>query len=302
MLFDEMFNTTTEIIEINKASCTYDYFYKYWRNNLFERIMRLFVWEGTGEVPQKEIEFRLLTTGHCGISKLPNDKVLTAFFGSFYGVGKYLDEKPMYTIRCPIYSGKRTIGKDVAVIDNNSCRNRAYDMVHHYAVLLAHTEVSYINVLINMRDGNGIPIVQTEKQKNSVQAYINSRFNGKNGIITDVGMLGIEYAATGAASSIASTIIDLQTTRDRLLKNFYSDIGVKSAFEKTSNSIKEEVEADTSLLLLNIKDMISSRQLGCEKVNELYGTNWSVKVAEEIVYNDEKEEEENENDKRINEK
>ena len=50
-----------------------------------------------------------------------------------------------------------------------------------------------------------------------------------------------------------------------------------------------EVEADTSLLLLNLSDMISKREEGCKLVNKMFGTNWSVHIAEEIDYSTENE-------------
>ena len=78
-------------------------------------------------------------------------------------------------------------------------------------------------------------------------------------------------------------------TREKILKSFYSDIGVRSAFEKRSNSVEAEVEADTSLLLLNLSDMIACREKGAEEVNKMFGTNWSVHVAKEIDYGAENE-------------
>ena len=77
--------------------------------------------------------------------------------------------------------------------------------------------------------------------------------------------------------------------REKILKSFYSDIGVRSAFEKRSNSVEAEVEADTSLLLLNLADMIDSRERGAEAVNDMFGTNWKVHIAEEINYGTENE-------------
>ena len=64
---------------------------------------------------------------------------------------------------------------------------------------------------------------------------------------------------------------------------------MRSAFEKRSNSVEAEVEADTSLLLLNLADMIDSREKGAEAVNDMFGTNWSVHIAEEIDYGTENE-------------
>ena len=284
-----------EISRLARESCTFNAFYEYWRDELFERIMRLFVWENTYSlennkvvgIKPKEIEQRLLLQGHCGISVLDGEKELTAFFGNFFGVGKYLDEKPNYMVRCPIYAGERTIGKDIVVIDNNSIRNPAYDLVHHYAILLAHAEVTLVDVTVNARDAGGIPIASTEKQKQSIKQYQAKVFNGQYGVVTDAGNLGLQYAGSDRRTN--QNVLDILQERDKLLKAFYSDIGVRAAFEKRSNSVEAEVEADTSLLLLNLSDMISCRQKGAEAVNDMYGTNWSVHIAEEIDYGTENE-------------
>lgn len=284
-----------KISKLARESCTFNAFYEYWRDELFERIMRLFVWENTYElknnkvigIKPKEIEQRLLLQGHCGISVLSGETELTAFFGNYYGVGKYLDEKPNYMIRCPIYSGSRTIGDDIVVIDNNSLRNPAYDLVHHYAIMLAHAEVTLIDALVNVRDAGGVPIASTEKQKQSIAQYQGKIFNGQYGVVTDAGNIGLQYA--GSDRKTAQNIVDIQMIREKILKSFYSDIGVRSAFEKRSNSVQAEVEADTSLLLLNLADMIDSREKGAEAVNDMYGTNWTVHIAEEIDYGSENE-------------
>lgn len=284
------------ISKLARESCTFNAFYEYWRDELFERIMRLFVWEGTYElednqvrgIKPKEIEQRLLLQGHCGITKLKGEEELTAFFGNYYGVGKYLDEKPYYMVRCPIYAGSREIGKDIVVIDNNAIRNPAYDLVHHYAILLSHIEVTLVDVMVNARDAGGIPVASTEKQKQSIQQYQGKIFNGQYGVVTDAGNLGLQFV--GSDRKTTQTVIDIYATRDKILKSFYSDIGVRAAFEKRSNSVEAEVEADTSLLLLNLSDMIESRKRGAEAVNAMYGTNWSVRIAEEIDYGTENEE------------
>ena len=276
---------SNEIFTYAKQSCTYKAYYEYWIEQLFERIMRLFVWENTDDVEPKEIEERLLLQGHCGITKILGEKELTAMFGNFYGVSKYVDDRPYYMVRCPLYSGSRTIGKDIVVIRNNSLKNSTYSLVHHYATLLAHNEVTLVDTLINVRDGGGIPIATTEKQKQSIIAYQSKVFNGQYGVVTDIGNLGLQYI--GSDRKTHQNIMDIVTTREKILKSFYSDIGVRSAFEKRSNSVEAEVEADTSLLLLNLSDMLDSRKKGAEEVNKLFGTNWNVHIAKEIDYSTE---------------
>lgn len=295
MYLKDIYNEDDKLTKLIQANSTFNAFYDYWRDNLFERIMRLFIWENTytmekGKVigiKPKEIESRLALQGHVGITKIKNEKELTAMFGNFYGISKYIDEKPFYMVRCPIYSGKRTIGKDIVVIDNNSLRNPTYELVHHYAILLAHNEVTIATTFINARDSGGIPVAQTEKQRISINQYHKKVFNGQYSSVSDPAMLGVQWAGTDRHTS--QSLLDLYTTREKLIKSFYSDIGVRSAFEKRSNSVEAEVEADTSLLLLNLSDMIKTREDGAKAVNEMFGTNWKVRIAEEIDYGTENE-------------
>ena len=98
-------------------------------------------------------------------------------------------------------------------------------------------------------------------------------------------MLGINYA--GADRHTAQSIVDIYQTRDRILKSFYNDIGVRTAVEKRTNMITPEITANDGLLQLNISDMLNERKLGCDRVNAMYGTNWSVRLADELQYNDE---------------
>ena len=261
-------------------------FNAYWRENLFERIMRLFVWENTDPIPAKEIEQRLLIQGHCGIFNFKDPKTgiteLTAMFGNFNGVAKYMDELPHYMMRCPVWSGNTDVGVNSIVISNNSLRNPALELVNHYAYLLAHTDVTLSRLMISARDAGGVPVATSQKQKDDIEAYQRKLYNGEDGVVIDFGALGVEYA--GSDKHTNQNIVDIMDVRQRILKNFYADIGVRASFEKRSNATVNEVEADTSMLLLNITDMIDSRKKGADAVNKMFNTNWTVKIADEINY------------------
>lgn len=282
MFLNDLFQTEygQKLNKFARENSTFNACYLYWRDQLFERVMRMFVWENTGVIKPKEIEQRLLINGHCGIAEYKGE--LTAFFGSFYGVTKYMDEWTNYNVRCPIYSGSKVIGKDVIVIDNNSIRNPLMPLIHHYAILLGHTEVTLVNMLVNARDAGGVPIASTEKQKNSIMSYLGKLFNGEYSVVTDIGSLGIEYAGTDRNTK--QDLISLVDTREKIIKNFYTDLGIRSSFEKRNNTVVAEVQSDSSLLRLNISDMLRCREIGAGLVNERFGTNWSVHIADEINY------------------
>ena len=279
------------LIEFHLDACTYPAYYKYWTNELFERLMRLFVWENTYElvdgkivgVDPKEIESRLILRGFTVISKLrPSDKELTSFFGSMFGPTKYFDEWKQVNVHCPIYAGTRTIDEDAIIVNNTAIRNPTYMYVHHYATLLAHAEVTLVDMMVDARDNGGVPVARTQKQFESIRAYQNKRFNGKYGVVTDMGGLGVDYA--GSDRKTSQSVLEVLEARNKLIRSFYSDIGIRAAFEKKSNVNSLEIDGNDSLLKFNISDMLDQRELACKKINELFDVNWSVRLPEEIDY------------------
>lgn len=280
-------NTYLDLSGINitpwaRENTTYSAFYFFWRDELFSRCMKLFD-DITDPVPPHEVEIRLFLQGHCGIAKCPNDNELTAFFGLPSGVSKYYDRKPDYCVRSPIYSKTLSVDKgEVVVIYNDTLMNPLYDLVHHYACLLAHTEVTYIHTAVNARVPNGVPIATNELQKNGFRDFFSKLFNGKFGFVTDPGQMGIEYA--GAHTNITQDVEELWSARQRILADFLADIGIKTGLDKRSNSVADEVNADTPAMLVNIKDMFKARQEGFERVNKRFGTNWSTKINEDLNY------------------
>ena len=134
-----------KITKLAKDSCTYNVKYAYWRDSLFERVMKLFVWENTGNLKPKEIEQRLILNGHCGIANYQGE--LTAFYGSFYGVTKYMDEWTNYIVRCPIYTAEKKIGTEEAG------RKVRYDF---FEEVLQKTRATVKNFegLFEIREGN----------------------------------------------------------------------------------------------------------------------------------------------------
>ena len=291
------------VSEMAADSSTFPIQYEFWKEHLFERMMRLFVWEST-PIDQKEIEQRLLLQGYCGILPYPKDQdpgsiifnqgELTAFFGALSGVTKYIDEKTNFIAHSPKWTGTYEIGKECALINNTAIRNPAMHLIHHYAVLLAHADVSLTMCMINHRTDAGIPVAKSQKHKESIHQLQKKVFNGQYGALADIGDIGLEYIKVTNSSS--EDITKLFEVREKLIKSFYADIGVRSAFEKNNNTVVDEITSDQSFLLLNISDMLEQRKLGCERVNALFGTSWSVDIAPEIklIMKDSKEGENNE--------
>lgn len=260
---------------------TYSAFYFFWRDELFERCMKIFK-ERTDPVPSHEVEVRLIIQGHCGIAPLNYE--LTAFFGEPNGISKYRDILPYYCVHSPVYSGNLKTGPDglCEVIYNNKLANPLFDLIHHYAILLAHTEVSYLGEAVNARLGHGIPVATTEKQKRSIKAFLAKVFNGQYDVVTDIGNLGLNYVGTHV--NVTQGVESLWNARERILNDFAARIGIKTGLDKRSNSVAEEVNADTPSLLINLNDMLESRKEGFERVNKHWNVNWTVELNDDINY------------------
>lgn len=266
--------------KLAKEGGTFSDGYEYWKAILFERAVRLFKWKNTHEIPQHEIECAVMMNGSAGVTD-KYKRTLSVFNGWYCGAPtQYYDIYEDYSVHSPVFSDVLKVGKEIAVIRNTALMTSVYPLVHRYAIMLAHTETSFVNTLINGRDSGGIPVASTQAQVTAIENYRNNLCNGKVGAILDPAFSGVQFLSVDKNTVL--NIKELIETRENLLNAFYNDIGVKTAWNKKGNMIQEEVQANDAMLLLNIADMLEQRQKACEEVNRLYGTNWSVDIADEI--------------------
>lgn len=255
--------------------------YEYWKAYLFERTTRIFVWNGVEEsgVDPKYIEINLMLNGTTGITKY-KDK-LEVFLGNYSGKPTlYFDTYTDYAIYSPLYSAILKCDSDIIVMHNNSTNLPVMGLVHRYAMMLAHIDVTLINTLINGRDSGGVPIAGNEAQRQSIINYRSSLANGKVTAINDPAFLNVEFKGINKNTTIS--IKDLQEVQANILDSFYTDLGVKTTWNKKGNMIREEVNGNDKMLLFNVTDMLERRKKDAEKVNALFKTNWSVKLSPEL--------------------
>lgn len=122
----------------------------YWVEMLFEKIVRIFEWEGL-TFPQREIEMRLISTGFCGFVK---DDILDYMvaYGGMSRPTQYFDVFKDFTYSAPLAKGgTKKIDKDCVIINNTALRNPMNVFIKRYAILLAHCDVTLVMSLVNLR-------------------------------------------------------------------------------------------------------------------------------------------------------
>lgn len=245
-------------------------FYKsfmYWKETLFEYCMKLFTWDGLPEtIPQKEIEIRLLCFGKCVIVKTSEKKLISATV-ELTGNTDYFDEFTHYNYSTGLHTGEGRVNIDGVLINNNALRNPLIDKIDRYSVLLAHTEVSFINALVNARSMQTYKAIDNSYAE-AINTYRQKLFEGEQSAIVDEGMIGIEV--TDNASHLQVTPQQLFEVRNDLLTAFLEEIGVRKSVKKKERLIIDEVGADEIMLKLNIKDMLDNRIKACENIKKVF--------------------------------
>lgn len=265
---------------VTSKSSSFAQRYCFWSRNLFERCINIIEWKKVGDVPPHEIEAPVLLGGMCGVTNKYDGEV-TPFPGQYAGAPtKYRDIYDSVSVYSPVYSDILKIGKDAEVIRNNSTRSSIWPTIHNFATLLAHVETSLATTLINGRDNGILPVVSTKAQADAYDKYRVSLAEGSVGTMYAPAMLGMKSIQTGV--NVQFNIKDLTETRENILQAFYTEIGVITPQFKKGNMIVEEVNANKTRALFNIRDMLETRKRDSEKVNKLFGSEWEPDISEEI--------------------
>lgn len=261
--------------------------YNYFLDMLFEKACRLFKWHNLpNNIPQKEIETRLLYNGYCGLINDDNVGYMVAN-GGMSGVTQYSDEFTHFTYAAPKAKGGTVrIGKKCTIIDNTSLRNPLYPMIARYALLMAHSEVTLKCALVNMRKVDAF-VSDDDATVENIKEWEKQRYEGKIGVILDKGII-TPTEMTSITNLLNSSRLSgdyLKSTvevRNEILRMFYNELGVNYTKEKRGNMTEDEVNQNNNMLLLNVDDMLASRKRSCDLFNALTGSDISVEFSDEL--------------------
>ena len=272
---------------INKRSQSFTALYDFWFDWLFERCLHLYEWEGPEEdgVPVHEIEAITMANG-IGFTTDKYKGKLSHFVGGYSGEPtQYIDRFTKFSVKSPVFSKILKVDKEGVVLRNTASCQSMMPLCHYYAVQLAHTGVTFINVMINARDAGGKPIAGRPNQVAALEKYRTALFNGNVMPINDPGFAGVEFKDT--KSTLALSPLETLECVDKLLSGFFNAIGIRSVWNKRGNQIQAEVTGSDSMLLYNLTDGLKQREIYAEGIKKLYGKTWVPKIAKELRYDEE---------------
>lgn len=286
----DIFSYLKEGEDVYAGEMTYDPSFCYWFDYLFEKLIRIFEWQGL-PFEQIALELPVMTTGFAGFV---NDT--KAGYVASRGALSGPTWSPMIfktftyaAVGCEggsrtIYSPYTAVGRlgNCVLIQNNTMRNSIIPLVDRYASMLAHEDINIINSGVNMRY-DAYFSADTDGKVESIKDWRKKIFRGIFAPIVDRGLNNAPAVIPGNSQNKGQTHKDAIESRQEILRMFFAEVGVRMSREKKGNLIAAEVQQDDQMLLFNISDMLKQRQKAAEEISALFNVKVSVRLSDEYA-------------------
>jgi hypothetical protein len=247
--------------------------------NTLAKTQSMFEYEGLPEsIPQKELERLLQTTGNAFVTSV--DGVLYALSGGKGGEPDVYGRATLYTVANPALKLNKTydIQKDGVLIENDSNGESLLPLIGRYAVL--HTDglislntasiLTRITMLISASD---------DKTKQSADEFLCKIQDGEFSIIGENAFFkGVNMQTAPTTNSVYITqLIELI---QYYKASMYNELGLNANYNMKRERLNlGEVSMNVDVLLPYVDNMLKERQNAVEKINAMFDTEISVKLA-----------------------
>lgn len=261
--------------------------YDFWFYKLLNYVLGIYKYDGLPKsLPAREILMNLIMTGHAVIFQNGTDLVTTKTVLFDFDLYYRPTKATFGNVR--INSRTLNLGVDSEVvylnhIEGNVLTNQAVDsglrsFILRYARQLADIESTANIYAVNMRT-TSFPVASDDITREQVENFYNKLVLGERAVITD-NMIIECFRNVEIANRITNdTLNDILIARDKVLANFFQDIGVKYRQEqKKAQLTEDEVEADEQILVIDVEQMKEVQQEGFDRVNDMFGTDIRVEI------------------------
>jgi hypothetical protein len=188
----------------------------------------------------------------------------------------------------------KKVGIDCELIFNNSTRTPTIDVMT-FSSLLTEIDVS-LDKIIKMTRYIKIPVVNNEKEKTQIEEIFSAIERGDLKAVTsmknDIEKLMSAYTDTGDNDIKTIELTDVEKSNNiqylTLLRNslkefFYTKYGhsIRNT-AKVAQQSKDEVNDLSVTSLILPTNMLKNRKQGWERVNKLFGTNYTCEFSDLI--------------------
>lgn len=261
--------------------------YDFWFYKLLNYCLGIYKYTGLpASLPGREILMNLIMTGHAVIFQNKSELVTTKTV--LYDFDMYYRPTRATYGNVRIFSRQLRLGEDAEVvylnhIEGNVLTNQAVDsglrsFILRYARQLADIESTANIYAVNMRL-QSFPVASDDITREQVESFYKKIALGEKAVIMDNMILEMFRNVEVANRITNDTLNDILIARDKVLANFFQDIGIKYRQEqKKAQLTEDEVEADEQILVIDVEQMREVQQEGFDRVNDMFGTDIKVQI------------------------
>ena len=158
-----------------------------------------------------------------------------------------------------------------------------YDLISQTATLLSDNIISINCCQVNARVTTFFT-ADSEPQAVAGEAALKKQYAGKpyqilrSNILEKINVNPVNSSAQG------QNITELVELHNYIIANFFQSIGIKSNnIMKRERLIRDEIESQDDFLQVSILEILSSWKDGLDKVNEMYGTSFTVELNPVLI-------------------
>lgn len=272
--------------------CNVEENYNFYFNYLLSKLHSLFKWNNLPDtIDEESLNNQLFLNGQTCFTEF--DGKLYCLFGNVGGKPNEYYHLTNYVISNPVLGSKtaKILGKDKdSVMMYNTVVDRdtqwiigsqgLFQLIKQTATLLADNIVSISCAQINSRVQIAYA-AESEALANTGEKVLKDLYGGKPYRIMAQKDELEKFSVLGGSTSSTNTIAQLIELQQYIIGQFYQNIGVRfNSTNKKERLITDEINFQDDFLAINLQTMLESRQLACKEINEMFGTDISVELAD----------------------
>lgn len=264
--------------------------FRYWFLKLLNCMLSMFEYDGLPEgMTSRDLELCFLLQGYATPFKTEDGIVCVPT--SLYGYNangkptKAVYGNPIIPSKRLYFEGER---KNSVLMYNIQLHNNIFftevdgsfcPMLCRYARRLADIESTESAYTVKLRMGSA-PVAGDDAVNASIKNWIRKiMFGNLDETIADDAVLNsFRSVDVGLGSGNKETLMSIQAARDKILEQFFRELGIKTSNAKKAQITEEESSADEQLLLMSPSIIEQERQLGLEDFNDFFRTNAKVRL------------------------
>lgn len=256
-----------------KEACVRDYCVY-----MLNRTQKMFEYRGLPDtIPARMLEFYLQVNGFACFAE--HNGELYAYWGGLGGEPDEYYQPTICVVSNPAQKLSKTfkIDKDCVIMRNDAFMYGLMPLFRRYATAMVENDLSFKLASINSR----IQALITAPDDTTAEAgnkYLKDIEAGKLGVIASNEFL--DGLKSQPVQGSMRTFTDLIEYQQYLKASWYNEIGLNANYNMKREKLSTtESQMNSDALLPLVDEMLRQRQLGVEKINEMFGTNIEVDFA-----------------------